>query len=77
MKSGKIHWSPTGKCGGETRPQHQVVLEAEKCQGILEYCSQKVKDFIKSFIRYQAGDWQQLQAKILKYYDVEREEWHY
>jgi len=57
--------------------QHRVVLEAERCQGILEYCFQKVKDFIKSSIHYQAGDWQQLQAKILKYYDAEREELHY
>ena len=57
--------------------QHRVVLEAEKCQGILEYCSQKVKDFVKSSIHYQAGDWQQLQAEILKYYDAEREESRY
>ena len=57
--------------------QHQVVLEADKCQGILEYCSQKVKDFIKSSIYYQVPNWHQLQLEILKYYDAEREESRY
>src|SRR6266542_5038362 len=54
--------------------QHQVVLESDECQGILEYFSQKVKDFIKSSIYYQISNWHQLQLEILKYYDVEREE---
>ncbi len=57
--------------------QHQVILEADKCQGILEYCSQKVKDFIKASIYYQVPNWQQLQNEILKYYDADREESRY
>jgi hypothetical protein len=57
--------------------QHQVVTESDKCSGILEYCSQKVKDFIRSSSHYQTPDWTRLQAEILKYYDAERDDSRY
>ena len=57
--------------------QHQVITEADKCQGILEYCVQKVKDFVRSSTHFQTPNWTRLQAEILKYYDADREESRY
>ena len=51
--------------------QHQVVTEADKCKGILEYCSQSVQDFIQSNPHYITPNWTCLQAEILKAYDAE------
>ena len=57
--------------------QHQVITETDKCQGILEYCVQKVKDFVRSSTHFQTPNWTRLQAEILKYYDADREESRY
>ena len=57
--------------------QHQVITEADKCQGILEYCTRKVKDFIRSSNHYQNPNWTLLQSEILKYYDADRDEARY
>ena len=54
--------------------QYQIIEEADKCIGILEYVSRSVKDFIKSLPDFIHPNWERLQANILKFYDVEREE---
>ena len=50
----------------------QVTSDRDKCHGILEYCSQKVEDFIKSCPHFIVPNWDALKQDILKYYDAER-----
>jgi len=52
--------------------QYQVVSEADKCKGVLEYCSQTVQDFIQSNIHFSVPNWTRLQAEILNAYDADR-----
>lgn len=51
---------------------YHVTSETDKCQGILEYCSQKVKDFIQICPYYITPDWKKLEKEILDTYDDER-----
>ena len=51
---------------------YQVTSDHDKCQGILEYCSQDVEDFIKSCPDFIDPDWNALKEEILMYYDAER-----
>jgi len=53
---------------------HHVTSEADKCRGILEYCSPSVQDFIQGNPHYITPDWQALQKEILDIYDAERME---
>ena len=57
--------------------QHKIVSDADKCEGILEYCSHKVGDFIEACRHFHTPNWRLLQAEILKYYDAEREDSKY
>jgi len=54
--------------------QCQVTSDADKCEGILEYCSKSVREFIEASPHYLNADWDELEAHILKYYDAEKEE---
>ena len=57
--------------------QHQVETDADRCEGILEYCSRTVQEFIESSPHYLQPNWERLEADILKYYDAEKEEMKY
>ena len=57
--------------------QHKIVTDTDKCEGILEYCSHKVGDFIEACKHFRIPNWKLLQAEILKYYDAEREDSKY
>ena len=54
--------------------QHAITEEEDKCNGVLEYVSRSVKDFIKSLPDFITPNWSRLQANILKFYDAERDE---
>jgi hypothetical protein len=51
---------------------YHVTSEADKCQGILEYCSQDVKDYIQVHPNYLTPDWNKLKEEILAAYDADR-----
>jgi len=51
---------------------NNVRTDKDKCHGILEYCSQKVKDFIQINPHYLTPNWSKLQQEILNAYDAER-----
>ena len=51
---------------------YHVTSEADKCHGILEYCSLNVKDYIQTNPHFLAPNWSQLQKDILNVYDAER-----
>jgi len=53
---------------------HHIILEEDKCEGVLEYCSRQVREFIESSPHYSTPNWQLLEADILKYYDAEKED---
>ena len=57
--------------------QYQVTSDADRCEGVLEYCSKSVREFIETSPHYTSGDWDKLEAHILKYYDAEKEEMKY
>jgi len=57
--------------------QFHVTSDADRCKGILQYCSEKVQDFIHASQYYQNPDWTLLEAEILKYYDADRNEQKY
>ena len=57
--------------------QYQVTSDVDRCEGVLEYCSKSVREFIETSPHYISGDWDQLEAHILKYYDAEKEEMKY
>jgi hypothetical protein len=57
--------------------QFHVTSDADRCKGILQYCSEKVQDFIRASQYYQNPDWTLLEAEILKYYDADRNEQKY
>ncbi|KAG7089360.1 hypothetical protein E1B28_011050 [Marasmius oreades] len=46
--------------------------EREQCEGILEYCSTKVRRTIQSLTAYQLGSWKKLKKEILRLYDADR-----
>jgi hypothetical protein len=51
---------------------YHVISESDKCHGILEYCSQHVKDFIQINPHYLTPNWTLLQNEILNAYDADR-----
>jgi hypothetical protein len=51
---------------------YHVTTEADKCRGILDYCSQEVKDYIQINPHYLTPNWSKLQDEILSAYDAER-----
>ena len=51
---------------------YHVTSERDKCHGLLEYCSQGVKDYIQTSPYFMAPDWSELQKDILNVYDAER-----
>lgn len=51
--------------------QYHIITEPDKCNGILEYCSEKVKDFIESSEHFKNPNWPYLEIELLKYYDAE------
>jgi hypothetical protein len=52
--------------------KNNVVLDSEKVEGIKEYCSLNVENFIESSIHYSNPNWEQLKKEILKYYDASK-----
>ncbi|KAL0562894.1 hypothetical protein V5O48_019184 [Marasmius crinis-equi] len=52
--------------------KHRITIDKERCDGILDYCSFKVKQTIRGLTSYQKGSWEQLKADILKLYDADR-----
>ena len=50
---------------------YHVTVEADKCHGILEYCSQHVKDFIQINPHYITHNWDELEKEILNAYDAD------
>ena len=54
--------------------QYMITNEEDKCNGVLEYVSRSVKDFIKSLPDFITPNWNRLQANILKFYDAERDD---
>ena len=52
--------------------QHNVTTEADKCEAILDYCSDSIADFIHGNQHYLQPDWKSLKEDILKYYDADR-----
>ena len=54
--------------------QFMITDEEDRCNGILEYVSRSVKDFIKSLPDFITPNWNRLQANILKFYDAERDD---
>ena len=57
--------------------QHQVTSDVDRCEGILEYCSKSVREFIEASLHYINSNWDQLVDEILKYYDAEKDEMRY
>ena len=51
---------------------YNVTSERDKCQGIIEYCSQNVKDFIQINPHYITPNWEELEREILNAYDADR-----
>jgi hypothetical protein len=51
---------------------YHVTTEADKCRGILDYCSQEVKDYVQINPHYLTPNWSKLQDEILSAYDAER-----
>ncbi|KAJ3503914.1 hypothetical protein NLJ89_g8222 [Agrocybe chaxingu] len=54
--------------------QYGLVTDSDKCKGLLEYCSEKVRSFLETDIscRVNTYNWNDLKKLILKYYDAER-----
>ncbi|KAL0566274.1 hypothetical protein V5O48_015741 [Marasmius crinis-equi] len=44
----------------------------DRCEGLLDYCSLKVKRTIRSLPSFRAGNWYNFKAEILRLYDAER-----
>lgn len=44
----------------------------EQCEGLLVYCSAKVRRTIRSLRSFKSGRWQELKKDILKLYDADR-----
>ena len=52
--------------------QCKITDDAEKCTGILQYCSKTVKETIEGLEDYQKPNWNQLKTTLLRLYDSER-----
>ncbi|KDR64891.1 hypothetical protein GALMADRAFT_1351073, partial [Galerina marginata CBS 339.88] len=54
--------------------QHRIDQDSEKVKLILDYCSHKVRSFIKTTEAYRDKKWEDLKTKLLDVYDAERSE---
>ncbi|KAL0563014.1 hypothetical protein V5O48_019064, partial [Marasmius crinis-equi] len=52
--------------------KYGVKEEREKCEGLLDYCSLKVKRTIRSLTSFRNGNWEAFKQDILKLYDAAR-----
>ncbi|KAL0565516.1 hypothetical protein V5O48_016508 [Marasmius crinis-equi] len=52
--------------------KYGVKEDKEKCEGLLDYCSLKVKRTIRSLTSFRNGDWDAFKQDILKLYDAAR-----
>ncbi|KAJ7741561.1 hypothetical protein DFH07DRAFT_750903, partial [Mycena maculata] len=55
----------------------QVTDPREQCDLILDYCSTKVAEYIKSEEAYITSDWPALRSEIRNYYDAEKVDQRY
>ncbi|KAA1478915.1 hypothetical protein DENSPDRAFT_756726, partial [Dentipellis sp. KUC8613] len=51
---------------------HNVRSDRDKCQAVLDYCSDKVKRYIKSLKSYKRLNWEMLRADLLERFDADR-----
>ncbi|KAI0057653.1 hypothetical protein BV25DRAFT_1766343, partial [Artomyces pyxidatus] len=51
--------------------ENNVQSGNDRCRGITQYCSRGVAEFIEALDSYVRGNWNRLQADLLKYYDAE------
>jgi hypothetical protein len=51
--------------------QNNVVVDAEKCETLLRYCSRREKQTIKNIPSYGTKKWDRLRFDILKLYDAD------
>jgi len=51
--------------------QNNVVLDLEKCETILRYCSKREKQTIKNIPSFISGSWGRLREDILRLYDAD------
>ncbi|KAL0566836.1 hypothetical protein V5O48_015169, partial [Marasmius crinis-equi] len=52
--------------------KHRITSPKDRCEGILDYCSYKVKQTLRGLNSYRVGSWELMKADILKLYDAER-----
>ena len=52
--------------------KHQVILDQDKCDAVLEYCSLGVEDFIQQCQNFIQPNWGLLRDELLRFYDAER-----
>ncbi|KAF9261957.1 hypothetical protein L218DRAFT_1044381, partial [Marasmius fiardii PR-910] len=52
--------------------KYNVTDDGERCEGILRYCSSKVRRSVKSLTSYRQGNWKEFKYDILKSYDADR-----
>lgn len=51
--------------------QHNVILDSEKCESLLRYCSKREKQTIKNIPFYRSKQWDALKEAILNLYDAD------
>jgi len=51
--------------------QNNVILDAEKCEALLRYCSKREKQTIQNIHSYITKNWGRLKSDILKLYDAD------
>ncbi|KAI0038542.1 hypothetical protein FA95DRAFT_1505439, partial [Auriscalpium vulgare] len=52
--------------------EHNVVLDEERCRGIIQYCSRSVREFIEALRNYTTPNWLLLRRDLENYYDAAR-----
>jgi hypothetical protein len=72
FKGGYKHVTPFIDRYNHLLEYYHGTSDEDKCRGILEYCSQSVKDFIQINPYFLAPNWAKLQDEILNAYDAER-----
>jgi len=50
----------------------QITLDDEKVEAVLQYCSTKVQDFVRTSPSFTSPDWNALKEHMMGYYDAER-----
>ncbi|TCD60494.1 hypothetical protein EIP91_009969 [Steccherinum ochraceum] len=61
----------------ESLANTQGLSAEERCRWIIEYCSTKVRNTIRGFTNYHAGDWEGLKKDIESAYDIARDTQRY